>query len=70
MLWYLTILVFNSLNAIYPIVTNYSVIDYIPIDLIITSITLFMIRSFFHNYIVIVIYLYSGVFISIQFNVN
>ena len=43
----LTILVFNSLNTIYPIVINYSVIDYIPIDLIITSITLFMIRSFF-----------------------
>ncbi len=45
----LTILVFNSLNTIYPIVINYSVIDYIPIDLIITSIASFMIRSFFFN---------------------
>ncbi len=40
------ILVFNLFNSIYPIVINYSVFDYIPLDLIITLIILFIIRCF------------------------
>lgn len=40
------ILLFNLFNSIYPIVINYSVFNYIPLDLIITLIILFIIRCF------------------------